>query len=368
VQEQANMLRDFGHQVTVIHPFMLGTFAQNLGKRSYHEFTVEEEIPVLRVGVVPPIPFFRSVSYRTCYHRILESLKKNNLDISSFQLIHSHAAFMGGIIAFKLHQDFAIPYVHTEHTSGLIFNPAQYSSYDLEILRKVYLHAAKVLFVSQFAQRKIQEDLLKLSSKNNFVMPNLVHRSFFEISGSKRAKAMNFLLIGNFIRVKNHELLFDAWKLVLNTMPSLQLTLVGEGETMRKYQERALELNPTGIHFRTRQMRSDLLRLMQEHDVVLSTSSVETFGLTIAEAQAMGKPVVVTDSGGVRDIVLPETGIMTELSPEAFANGLIKLIESFDSYDAEAIRQTAQRRFSSKVIIQQLNGIYDHALDSFDYL
>jgi len=33
VQEQAHMLRDFGYQVTVIHPFMLGTFANSINKR-----------------------------------------------------------------------------------------------------------------------------------------------------------------------------------------------------------------------------------------------------------------------------------------------------------------------------------------------
>ena len=80
--------------------------------------------------------------------------------------------------------------------------------------------------------------------------------------------------------------------------------------------------------------------------------------MTIAEAQAMGKPVVVIDSGGVRDIVTRETGIVTECSSEAFAKGMLQLIQSYDTYDPETIRQSAKRRFSSEVIMEQLNEIY----------
>jgi glycosyltransferase involved in cell wall biosynthesis len=101
---------------------------------------------------------------------------------------------------------------------------------------------------------------------------------------------------------------------------------------------------------------------------IVSTSKVETFGLTIAEAQAMGKPVVVTDSGGVRDIVTQETGIVTECSPEAFAKGLIHMIQSLDSYDPETIRETAKSRFAAEVIINQLNEIYRQLHDGILYL
>jgi glycosyltransferase involved in cell wall biosynthesis len=97
---------------------------------------------------------------------------------------------------------------------------------------------------------------------------------------------------------------------------------------------------------------------MLVHHMVLSTSKVETFGLTIAEAQAMGKPVVVTDSGGVRDIVTQETGIVTELSATAFAKGLIQLIQTFQTYDPETIRLSAKNRFAAEVIMNQLNEIY----------
>jgi glycosyltransferase involved in cell wall biosynthesis len=114
--------------------------------------------------------------------------------------------------------------------------------------------------------------------------------------------------------------------------------------------------------------RTAVKEQMAAHQVILSTSKVETFGLTIAEAQAMGKPVVVTDSGGVRDIVTQETGIVTELSSEAFANGLMQLIQTFHTYDPETIRQSAKNRFAAPVIMNQLNEIYRQLHDGNLYL
>ena len=41
-------------------------------------------------------------------------------------------------------------------------------------------------------------------------------------------------------------------------------------------------------------------------DVILSCSKIETFGLTIAEGHACGKPAIATNSGGVNDIITKE--------------------------------------------------------------
>jgi hypothetical protein len=66
----------------------------------------------------------------------------------------------------------------------------------------------------------------------------------------------------------------------------------------------------------------------------------------------------VTDSGGVRDIVTQETGIVTELSATAFAKGLIQLIQTFDRYHPETIRLSAKKRFAAEPIMKQMNEIY----------
>ncbi len=370
VQEQAHMLRDFGHQVTVIHPFMLGTFANAFTKQSYQTFSDEDGIRVLRVGVAPPMPFIRGISYAYCFHRVRIAMKKFQLNPKEFTIIHSHAMFMGGVIGHKLSKEYNLPHVHTEHTSGLIFNPKQYTKKDISITRKAYSHCHKVLFVSNFALKHTLSNIA-LKSKDTFVvLPNVVDSSFFSspILHFSKATSLRFLVIGNFIPRKNHQLLLEAFGLVQKEFPTVKLSIAGNGPLEQELRGLSESLKLENINWLPRLNRAAVKEQISAHQVILSTSKVETFGLTIAEAQAMGKPVVVTDSGGVRDIVSQETGIVTELSSEAFAKGLIQLIQSFDAYDPETIRQSAKNRFAAPVIMNQLNEIYWQLHDGNLYL
>jgi glycosyltransferase involved in cell wall biosynthesis len=367
VQEQAHMLRDNGHQVTVIHPFMLGTLASSIKKRSTVSFAQEDGIRVLRVGVAPPVPFFRGVSYLYCFQRVREAMKSFQLEPHDFTIIHSHAMFMGGLIGYWLSKKYNLPQVHTEHTSGLIFNPKQYSKRDFSMTRKAYEHCHKVLFVSQFALERTLQNL-SLEVRDTFkVLPNVVDSAFFSSSILSRSKATScrFLMIGNFIPRKNHALLLEAFAFVQKQYPSAGLTIAGHGPLMVELQALSSSLQLKNITWLPGLSRTEVRIEIAAHHAVLSTSTIETFGLTVAEAQAMGKPVVVTDSGGVRDIVTQETGLVTEGSSESFAKGILQLIQSYDTYDQETIRQSAKRRFSSEVIMEQLHEIYDQALSSF---
>jgi len=316
------------------------------------------------------LPFFRAISYAYCFRRVRKAMHTFHIDPKEFAVIHSHAMFMGGVIGHKLSKKYNLPHVHTEHTSGLIFNPKQYTKKDISITRKAYSHCHKVLFVSNFALKHTLSNIA-LKSKDTFVvLPNVVDSSFFSspILHFSKATSLRFLVIGNFIPRKNHQLLLEAFGLVQKEFPTVGLSIAGNGPLENHLRALCESLNLENVHWLPILNRAEVKEQMSAHHVILSTSKVETFGLTIAEAQAMGKPVVVTDSGGVRDIVSQETGVVTELSSEAFAKGLMLLIQTFHTYDPETIRQSAKNRFAAEVIMNQLNEIYRQLHDGNLYL
>ncbi len=358
VQEQVQMLSSYGHKVTVVHPYMLGTFVRSLFKLSCDSFAQENGVRILRVGVTPLLPFFRSFSYHYCFRRVLLAGKKHSINFREFDVVHSHASFMGGIIANLLFKKYRLPFVHTEHTSGLIFNTSQYTSMDLASVINLYQNARNVLFVSLFAKNRILSNLKLESTVNVSVVSNLVNDSFFDSPLSQHKQPTKLFMVADFIPRKNYSLLIEAWKIVKIQFPTLELTLVGDGIEKATFIDRCMELNLNGIHFLPRLIRTSLELIMQEQHIVLSTSMVETFGLSIAEAQALGLPAVVTNSGGVRDIITQETGIITEPNAKAFAEGIIQMIDMYDKFDALRIRQIAKDRFSSEVIMNQLNSVY----------
>jgi glycosyltransferase involved in cell wall biosynthesis len=73
--------------------------------------------------------------------------------------------------------------------------------------------------------------------------------------------------------------------------------------------------------------RTDVAELIQAAEVVCLTSDAEALPLSILEAMALGRPVVTTDVGGVRDAVVEgETGFV--IPPDdvsGFAAALLKL-------------------------------------------
>ena len=103
-------------------------------------------------------------------------------------------------------------------------------------------------------------------------------------------------------------------------------------------------------------------------DVVVSASTApEAFGRVVAEAQAMGRPVVATDHGGAREIVIPgETGrLVTPASAAALAQGLevvLSLSGAARQRQAERAIGNVRANFSTEVMAAKTLDVYDEVL------
>ena len=103
-------------------------------------------------------------------------------------------------------------------------------------------------------------------------------------------------------------------------------------------------------------------------DIVVSASTrPEGFGRVIAEALAMGRPVIATEHGGAGEIVVP--GITGWLTPPGDAKALARMMQealSLDTADRAALaaRATASvaGRFSRDVMTQKTIAVYEEIL------
>lgn len=362
VHEQARMLLKAGHRVTVLHPYMLGNFSTEAFKKSHISNVLNEGINEIRVGVAPVLPGFRVLSYKRCYRVVLKTLIAEEISLAAFDLIHSHSALLGGFIAQHLAKRFDLPLVHTEHASSYIFNPDQFTSAELKAVNTVFSQANALLFVSAFAQNKISTLFHGISAKLIRVIPNPVAPIYYQQPLSPTTIPTKFLMVGDYIPVKNHALLLKVWALFQQEHKDVHLTLVGKGLNIDKLTKEFPRLDLDRITIIEHLIRTEMLEVMRDMHLVLSTSKVETFGLSIAEAQALGKPVVVTDSGGTRDIVENETGIITEMSEGAYHHGLNDLMKRYVEFDPAQIRSKAER-FSQDNVLKQWEEVYSQVLN-----
>ena len=130
------------------------------------------------------------------------------------------------------------------------------------------------------------------------------------------------LLPGRLTRLRGHGVLIEAMRLLAD--PKLVAVFVGSDRDRDAYR-RELEAQARGLPVRFAGHTDDVATAYAASDVVVSASvQPESFGRVLAEAGAMGLPVVASDHGGAREILLHgETGwLVPPGDPAALAGGI----------------------------------------------
>jgi glycosyltransferase involved in cell wall biosynthesis len=158
-------------------------------------------------------------------------------------------------------------------------------------------------------------------------------------------------IVGRLCEVKNHALLLQAARRVIELQPKLRVRffIIGDGHLRNELEELAGELQITDRVIFTG-FRDDATALYQGLDLVALTSLNEGTPLTLIEAMSNGRAVVATEVGGVVDILgrrqeqrdgftLWEHGASApSRDAEAFARALCHLLARAD------LRQTMGER------------------------
>lgn len=126
-------------------------------------------------------------------------------------------------------------------------------------------------------------------------------------------------------------LIRDARIAELDSRQPLRLLLVGGGPDRAALQSLADELNVTArVEFAGQVLHNEVPQWLQKLDIYVaaSRSDSESFGVAAVEASACGVPVVVSDAGGLPEVVLNgKTGLVVPRdSPEALAESLLQLV------------------------------------------
>lgn len=125
---------------------------------------------------------------------------------------------------------------------------------------------------------------------------------------------------------KAHEVLFAAVAKAACEVPRIRLVVIGGGD--RETELRAVA-DEFGIHERTRFLgvRRDVADLLPGLDVACLSSVHEGVPITLIEAMAAALPVVATDCGAVRDLVVDgETGFVVPVGDaDQLAERLVRL-------------------------------------------
>jgi len=180
-------------------------------------------------------------------------------------------------------------------------------------------------------------------------------------------------IVGRIEETKGQREVVDAAREIVTRFPEACLVFVGDvrgpgsagyfRDLQRTIRQHSLEDHVIFTGFRT-----DVPNLLNAFDMVVSASWSETFGLSLAEAMALGKPVVATDVGGTGEVVSDgETGLLvpSQDSP-SLASAVVNLASDRSTMTAMGVagRSRVESRFSMESYVQGVTSVYEEILGS----
>jgi glycosyltransferase involved in cell wall biosynthesis len=128
-------------------------------------------------------------------------------------------------------------------------------------------------------------------------IPNGIDTSAWEAS-SPPERVSRFLFLGRLDPEKGLFELLDAFARVLAQHPDVRLTVAGEGPALEELRSRAGD----GVSFAGRIPYEQLGRLFDSHDCMVLPSYSEGMPLSVLEAAAHRRAMIITDVGDVRQL------------------------------------------------------------------
>lgn len=170
------------------------------------------------------------------------------------------------------------------------------------------------------------------------------------------------LYAGRLVRWKGVEYLVRALPRIVpaNTM----LWIAGEGEYRSVLEEMAAEVGVADrVRFLGKLEQAELAALYRQCSMLVATSFVnETFGMALCEAMACGTPVVASDFGGFREVVVDgENGFRARPQDPADLAAKINLLladPSLRTSMGEAGRRRVTELFSWRAVADRLEEVY----------
>lgn len=259
-----------------------------------------------------------------------------------FDLIHDHD-WLSGMAAIALKHNFHLPLLATIHATEMGRNNGKLHG---DLQRSIHMaewwltyEAWRIITCSQYMSWEVQTYFGASPDKIDVVPNGVDPRHFDALSGMDlsafragyaRPDQPIVYYVGRIAPQKGLQVLVEAAPLVLREWPGVKFVLAGGGGYVNELRAKANALGVgDNIIFPGRVPDAVRDALYKVADVACFPSIYEPFGIVALEAMVAGTPVVVSDVGGLSEVVdLHETGIKVHPDdPQSLAWGILHTLK-----------------------------------------
>ncbi len=311
--------------------------------------TVVLNLPIATKSILSP-------KIAKSFHILSRFLKKRKVDI-----IHANTRVTQSL-AHRLWATRKIPYVSTFH-----------GCYRPHLFRRLFPFAGlRTIAVSNYVKDHLIRNL-KIDPKKVRVIYNGIDiNSFSQIDNSIKEEVLpvgfnGYPVIGMISRLapeKNISLLIQTMPLILKKYPKAVTLILGEGKEEAKLKEMSKNLGVDNRVVFLKKLSS--LVVLRNLDIFLSLSEGEPFGFSVVEAQYVGIPVIVTNSGALKEIVENRvTGVVLKRSDSKEILEAIELLLEDNDLRRRMVANAKKRveeRFSLERMGESTYQVYEEVL------
>ena len=364
--ELSRELANLGVDVSVLTARIDGTPSFELidGVKIYRIPCISLKVP----GLYPPPLVISPLFYG--------HLKKLDRD-QHFDIIHLENRFFvdfdTAALYAKIHNKPFMMTIHNARPVGISLPITVFgTAYDLLIGRWPFVLADRIVAVSEW----VKYDIAKYHIDEEKIVP--VHNGI-NVSSFKATDAMNvrekygigrgpmLLFVGRMITQKGVPYLIEAMPLILKEHPDTKLLLIGRGSTLASLKKKVSAMGlENSVIFSGYMSEESLKEAYGTCDIFVLPSVWEVLPIAILEAMSSSKPIVCTDAGGNKELVVDGLNghVVPMRDPAALAQKVNALISDPEAMArmGKASRRRAEEEFDWKLIAAQTIKVYEGLL------
>jgi PEP-CTERM/exosortase A-associated glycosyltransferase len=296
-------------------------------------------------------------------------------------LIHAHSPSLNGLAAAQAAKALSLPWVYElryyEEDAAVDRGKTRHNSLRYRLAARLEQQTLEQANAVTTISQALREDLIRrgIAAEKITVVPNGVDTEYFQPREPDPALMLKYNLagkivigfIGSFYFYEGLEFLVDAAIELLSERSNIALLFAGDGEAVEMLQARIPQALRGNFIFTGNVPHAEVRRYYSVMDALVyprkrSRLTELTTPLKPLEAMAMGKAVVGSDVGGLRELLEDgKAGILVEAENSmALGHQLLKLLENESERQtiAEMGREFVLQNRSWETIVRCYGEIY----------
>ncbi|NWJ46681.1 MAG: glycosyltransferase family 4 protein [Chloroflexi bacterium] len=377
VTELAPALAKLGVEVHVLTPMLKGGDSFEHTTKNIYIHRVEP--PQADFNDFFSLAWETNLKLQEAANRLIDHYKLQN---KQFDLIHVHdwlVAFTGGALKEQYHIPMIATIHATERGRGRGYLPGDLPRAINNVEWWLNFEAWRIICCSEYMKSEVMDYFETPADKIDIVVNGVDTERFDLLEGEDLSEFRShyalpeekiIFYVGRMVDEKGLRPLIESAPYVLRTTPNVKYVLTGTGPQLEEYKLLAKTLGVSHKFYFTGFISDETRdKLYKVVDVATFPSLYEPFGIVALEAMAARTPLVVSDTGGVSDVVKNhETGVkVISNDPSSIAWGILHTLNNptWTTARVENAYKAVKEHYNWQGIAAQTIAIYKRVLREY---